>query len=66
MSPVATCNCILERISSNNVDFFNKDRTIFDYVHVIQCAYVRVHIINTALPDGIIDEIAKYYRVITP
>ena len=64
MDPIATCNFMLEKIMSANADFFTGDKTIFNYVDVIKTTYIKVYIIDTSLPQKIVDEIAKCYKVI--
>jgi len=64
MNTIAKCNAILEKIMSAHTDFFNGDKSIFDYVGVVKSRFIKVYIIDADLPDIIGDEIAQYYYVV--
>jgi len=64
MNAIAKCNSILEKIMSAHSDFFNGDKSIFDYVGVVRAQFIKIYIIDDNLPDIIGDEIAQYYQVV--
>ncbi len=63
MTPIDTCKRILTKIMCDNEDFFSDGKTIFDYVSIEQVAFIRVHITDGSLPENIISQIAKFYKV---
>lgn len=64
METIYKCNEVLEKIMSAHTDFFNADKSIFDYVGVVRARFIKIYIIDDDLPDNIGDEIAQYYQVV--